>query len=180
MTPFDELAGLAMALAVPVAGFFGCAYVVRFLDRRRGELPPAAEELAARLGHSLTPLDGAELAGLVSEGILGADARASPAVRWEAPDATFCALIVAHRQGPEGIVVVTPRDAVEAKPRLAEVLHRSPRDSAPIPLSDDLKVRHPDVVAIRLGGRLVVRQPNVDSADALERLLMCACAILDG
>lgn len=180
MTPFDELATLALGLGVPTACFLGCSLVMRAIGRRRGVLPRAAEALSTQLGLPLTPLDGAEMAGLVSAGVLGADARASSAVRWEAPDATFCALVVAHPGGPEGIVVVTPRDGVETKPRLAEIVRRTPRDLAALPLPGDLRFRDPDVVASRLGGRLVVRRANVGSAEELERLVMCACAILDG
>lgn len=180
MTPFDELGTLALGLAVPLAGFYACALGVRAASRRRGELSRAAEALAAQLDLPLTPLDAAELAGLAGEGLLPPEARVSSAVRWEAPDATFAALVVARPQGPEGVVIVTPRDAVGEKPRLAQIVRRTPRDLLSLALPGDLRETAPDVVATRIGGRLVVRRPNVRTAEDLERLVMCACAILDG
>ena len=181
MTPFDELGTLVLGLAVPTVGFLACAGAVRALSRRQGELPKAPEALAAQLDLPLTPLDGAELAGLVGEGVLQPDARASSAVRWEAPDAIFSALVVAHRDAPEGIVVVTPKEGgSDAKPRLAEFARRTKRDLLTLALPGDLGATAPDVTATRIGGRLVVRRPNVRTAEDLERLVMCACAILDG
>ncbi len=180
MTPFNELGTLALGLAVPAAGFLACACAARALIRRQGELPRAPEALAAQLGLPIEPLDGAELAGLVGSGVLQPDARASSAVRWEAPDAVFSALVVAHRDGPEGIVVVTPREGGDAKPRLAEFARRTKRDLLTLALPGDLRATAPDVTATRIGGRLVVRRPNVQTAEDLERLVMCACAILDG
>jgi len=178
MTPFDEIATLALGLGVPAGGFFACAGALRLVSRRR-DLPCAAEGLSARLGLSLAPLEGAELAGLLSGGVLSNGVRTSSAVRWEAPDATFCALVVAGSRGPEGLVVVTPHGARTAKPRLADALRRSPRALAALALPGDLALRAPDVSATRLGERLVVRRPNVQTADDLERLVMCACAVLD-
>ncbi len=179
MTPFDELGTLALGLAVPAAGFFACALVVRAVARRRGELPRAAEALAAQLDLPLAPLDAAEVAGLVGEGILPAQGRASPAVHWVAEDATFAALVVMRREGPVGVVIVTPRGTVGEKPRLAGLARRTPRDLLSLALPGDLPTTSPDVVATRIGGRLVVRRPGVRTAEELERLIMCACAILD-
>lgn len=180
MTPFDELGTLALGLAVPVAGFLACACATRAVLRRQGELPKAPETLAAQLDLPIAPLDGAELAGLVGGGVLPPDARASSAVRWEAPDAVFSALVVAHRGAPEGIVVVTPKEGGEGKPRLADFARRTKRDLLTLALPGDLRTTAPDVSATRIGGRLVVRRPNVRTAEDLERLIMCACAILDG
>ena len=180
MAPFDQLGTLALGLLVPSAYFVVGARFVRRVLARRNELSDAPRALAVQLGLPLSPLDGAELAGLLGSGLLPPEARLSDAVRWDAPDAAFSALVTVGRDGTQGVVVATPHGGIEAKMGLADLAHMAKRGRRTLVLPGDLAATASDVVATRVGRRLVVRRPNVRTGEELERLVMCACAILDG
>ena len=180
MTPFDVASIGTASLLIGGAGLAGLVATLRNLAHRRPVLESvAATQMAAGLGLTPLPLEGAELAGLAAAAVLEAEAPVSLAVRWRAPDATFTAFVVAQRRTREGVVIVTPHNERTERPRLAHYARIASRKLEPVPLPSRLRVDLPGVSAHRLGERLIVRRPGVEDGDALERLVMLACALLD-
>ena len=180
MTLFDVISIGTAGVLIGGAGLVGVVVVLRDLARRR----PVVDSLAARqmafgMGMEATPLHGAELAGLVASGVLEGEAPVSLAIRWTAPDATFTAFVVAQRRTREGVVIVTPHHERAERPRLAHYARIVRRKLEPVPIPDPLRADSPGATAHRLGDRLILRQPGVEDGEALERLVMLACALLD-
>ncbi len=171
MTLLTDVVGVAVGFLLPVGVSLRLARY--WLSRQPSALPKAAERLAESLGWPCVALDAEERAVLSSLGFLRPTDALTHAAVWKQPDATFATLVVGRAGRSHGVVVVTPRDIPRKKLASLATRRLAQTREAPLPLGAK------DVEAFRVNGRIVVRRPNVETADDLERLVAAACAILD-